>query len=78
MIMFAAADFTTYPNFHSYGITLVSISVVADAFLPNVQESVFEHGSSRAEVTFFTNAGCFVIMTILLGSSGDLQVCIIM
>ena len=44
MIFFAAADFTTYPEYNSYGIVLVSISVVADAFLPNVQERVFEQG----------------------------------
>ena len=47
MIFFAAADFTTYPEFNSYGIILVSISVVADAFLPNVQERVFEQGISH-------------------------------
>ena len=32
------------------GIILVSVSVVADAFLPNFQERVFDQGSSRNEV----------------------------
>ena len=35
---------------HTVGIILVSVSVVADAFLPNFQERVFDQGSSRNEV----------------------------
>lgn len=76
MILFAAADFKTQPNFNPLGIGLVSISVVADAFLPNFQERVFEFGSSRVEVTFFTNALCLVAMTGAFSASGDLQVAV--
>ena len=50
MILFAVADFEVSPKFNYYGIGLVSLSVVADAFLPNFQDKVFESGSSRVEV----------------------------
>lgn len=52
---------------------LVCLSVVADAFLPNFQERVFDHGSSRIEVTFFTNILCLIGMTIAFSATGDLQ-----
>ena len=52
------------------GIALVSVSVIADAFLPNFQERVFDHGSSRIEVTFFTNILC------LAGMTGNKYVCL--
>ena len=52
---------------------MVSVSVIADAFLPNFQEKVFEHGSSRVEVTFFTNILCLIAMTLAFTLTGDLQ-----
>jgi adenosine 3'-phospho 5'-phosphosulfate transporter B3 len=55
------------------GIVLVCISVVADAFLPNFQERVFDHGSSRIEVTYFTNILTLTAMTAAFTSTGDLQ-----
>ena len=73
MVLFATADFQVYPNFDFIGIILVSISVIADAFLPNFQEKVFDHGSSRIEVTFFTNILCLMAMTIAFTATGDLQ-----
>ncbi len=48
------------------------ISVVADAFLPNFQERVFDQGSSRIEVTFFTNILCLAAMTGAFTFTGDL------
>jgi adenosine 3'-phospho 5'-phosphosulfate transporter B3 len=54
------------------GIALVSLSVVADAFLPNFQEKVFDHGSSRVEVTFFTNILCLIGMSVGFTMTGDL------
>lgn len=73
MIFFAMADFEVSPKFNYFGIVMVSISVIADAFLPNFQERVFEHGSSRVEVTFFTNVMCLIAMTIAFTLTGDLQ-----
>ena len=73
MIFFAVADFNVYPEFDFLGIILVCISVVADAFLPNFQERVFDHGSSRIEVTFFTNILTLAGMTMAFTATGDLQ-----
>lgn len=73
MVLFAMADFEVSPKFNYFGILLVSISVVADAFLPNFQERVFEHGSSRGEVTFYTNVLCLAAMTVTFTATGDLQ-----
>ncbi len=53
----------------------MSISVIADAFLPNFQERVFDHGSSRIEVTF-ANVLCLAAMTFFFSLSGDLQAAI--
>lgn len=72
MVFFAAADFQVYPDFNILGVGLVSISVIADAFLPNYQERVFDHGSSRIEVTFFTNILCLAFMTVFFTLTGDL------
>ena len=45
MVLFAVADFNVSPNFNFLGLFLVCGSVVADAFLPNFQERLFEQGS---------------------------------
>lgn len=72
MVFFATADFQVYPNFDFLGIVFVVVSVIADAFLPNFQERVFDQGSSRLEVTFFTNVLCLFFMTIAFTATGDL------
>lgn len=72
MVFFAAADFQVYPDFNILGVGLVSVSVIADAFLPNYQERVFDHGSSRIEVTYFTNILCLGFMTVFFTLTGDL------
>jgi solute carrier family 35 (adenosine 3'-phospho 5'-phosphosulfate transporter), member B3 len=58
--------------FRFLGIVLVIISVCADAFLPNFQERVFDQGSSRIEVTYFTNVISFAFMTFAFTLSGDI------
>ena len=73
MVLFAFADFTVYPNYHLIGIFLVSLSVVADAFLPNYQEKVYSLGSNELEVTFFTNILSLVAMTVMFFSTGELS-----
>jgi len=72
LVLFGWADAETSPNFHLGGITLVTASVLCDAILPNLQEQLFGAGSSRLEVTYWTNIFCLGFMTISLGASGDL------
>ena len=73
MILFAIADMQVSPKFDPFGIVLVSISVCADAFLPNLQEALFDAGSSRIEVTYYTNLLTFVGMSVAFTATGDIQ-----
>jgi adenosine 3'-phospho 5'-phosphosulfate transporter B3 len=72
LVFFAAADWKFSPSFNPIGLTLVSLSVCADAILPNAQERLFRLGSSRLEVTFFTNLYTLIAMTCTTFISGDL------
>jgi adenosine 3'-phospho 5'-phosphosulfate transporter B3 len=48
------------------------MSVVADSILPNAQERLFRLGSSRLEVTLYTNTFTLIVMTCTTLLSGDL------
>lgn len=72
LIMFAAADWRTTPSFHPVGLLLVTLSVVADAVLPNAQQAVFgRYQASRLEVTLYTNVMTLVAYTFTLMVSGE-------
>ncbi|KAL3777837.1 hypothetical protein ACHAW5_003031 [Stephanodiscus triporus] len=73
LVLFAMADYALDPlQFHPAGLLLVSGSVVADAILPNAQERLFKDGSSRLEVTVYSNFFIFVGMTIVTVGNGTL------
>eukprot|EP00586_Coscinodiscus_wailesii_P003598 CAMPEP_0172489888 /NCGR_PEP_ID=MMETSP1066-20121228/20161_1 /TAXON_ID=671091 /ORGANISM="Coscinodiscus wailesii, Strain CCMP2513" /LENGTH=369 /DNA_ID=CAMNT_0013258077 /DNA_START=292 /DNA_END=1401 /DNA_ORIENTATION=+ len=72
LVMFATADWKLTPSFNSIGLALVSLSVVADAILPNAQEKLFSQGASRLEVTVYTNFFTLIALTIMTVSSGAL------
>jgi solute carrier family 35 (adenosine 3'-phospho 5'-phosphosulfate transporter), member B3 len=72
LILFAAADWELAPSFHPIGLAFVSMSVCADAILPNAQERLFQTGSSRLEVTLYTNIFTLIVMTFTTLLSGDL------
>mmetsp|Transcript_16697 Transcript_16697/g.23666 ORF Transcript_16697/g.23666 Transcript_16697/m.23666 type:complete len:386 (+) Transcript_16697:159-1316(+) len=72
LILFAAADWKLTPSFNPIGLVLVSLSVIADAVLPNLQENLFTHGSSRLEVIYYSNIFALVFMTMSTFISGDL------
>lgn len=76
LVIFAAVDWKLTPTFNPVGLILVSLSVVADAILPNAQENLFGQGSSRLEVTLYTNFFTLVAMTVTTLASGDLVRCI--
>jgi len=71
LVLFAAADWSLAPSFHPIGLAFVTLSVCADAVLPNAQERLFRTGSSRLEVTFFTNIFTLIAMTLTTLLSGD-------
>jgi adenosine 3'-phospho 5'-phosphosulfate transporter B3 len=73
LVLFAAADWELAPSFHPIGLAFVSLSVCADAVLPNAQERLFQMGSSRLEVTLYTNVFTLLAMTVTTLASGDLM-----
>lgn len=75
LITFAAGDWSlSNPQFHPFGLTLVSLSVFADAILPNAQEKLFRtFDASKSEVMFFTNIYTLVVQTCSAFLSGDLM-----
>lgn len=78
LVMFAAADWELAPSFHPIGLILVTLSVFADAILPNAQERLFSMGASRLEVTLYTNLFALMAYTVTTFASGDLQGAIIL
>jgi adenosine 3'-phospho 5'-phosphosulfate transporter B3 len=73
LVLFAMADYSLDPiEFHPAGLLLVGGSVVADAVLPNAQERLFMDGSSRLEVTVYSNFFIFVGMTTATLANGTL------
>jgi len=73
LVFFTAADWKLTPSFNFFGLILVSLSVIADSILPNLQEKLFDSGSSRLEVTFFSNFFTLIAMTVTTIMSGDLM-----
>merc|ERR1711862_252507 len=73
LILFTSADWRLTPTFNLIGLIMVSFSVIADAILPNLQEKLFNKGSSRLEVTVFTNFFTLIAMTWTTHLSGDLK-----
>ncbi|GKY90423.1 hypothetical protein MPSEU_000016100 [Mayamaea pseudoterrestris] len=72
LVLFAAADWDLSPSFHPIGLVMVTLSVCADAILPNAQERLFRMGASRLEVTLYTNCYTLLAMTVSTLLSGDL------
>jgi solute carrier family 35 (adenosine 3'-phospho 5'-phosphosulfate transporter), member B3 len=72
LVLFAAADWDLSPSFHPIGLIMVTLSVCADAILPNAQEKLFHMGASRLEVTLYTNCYTLLAMTVSTLLSGDL------
>jgi adenosine 3'-phospho 5'-phosphosulfate transporter B3 len=74
LITFAAGDWNlSDPKFHPFGLTLVTLSVFADAILPNAQEKLFRtYDASKSEVMFYTNVFTLMIQTASAILSGDL------
>ena len=74
LITFAAGDWSlSKPQFHPFGLTLVTLSVFADAVLPNAQEKLFRtYDASKSEVMFFTNIYTLAVQSISAFLSGDM------
>jgi adenosine 3'-phospho 5'-phosphosulfate transporter B3 len=75
LAMFAFADMVSVTTKVStvFGLTLQALSTIADAFLPNLQQAIFQKGASTLEVTYFTNVYVFALMTLIGGGSGHIR-----
>merc|ERR1712151_5308 len=73
LVLFTSADWRLTPTFNPIGLLFVSLSVVADSILPNLQERLFRHGSSRLEVTVYTNFFTLIAMAWTTFVSGDMK-----
>eukprot|EP00697_Spironema_sp_BW2_P003049 gnl/Spiro4/14078_TR7558_c0_g1_i1.p1 gnl/Spiro4/14078_TR7558_c0_g1~~gnl/Spiro4/14078_TR7558_c0_g1_i1.p1 ORF type:complete len:413 (+),score=96.70 gnl/Spiro4/14078_TR7558_c0_g1_i1:98-1240(+) len=72
LVMFTLGDMAT-PTFHPIGLVLAALSVVADAFLPNIQERLIGQGSSRLEVVYYSNLYAFFLMLVPVLGAGELR-----
>jgi len=73
LVLFAAADWQTTPSFHPIGLLLVTLSVVADAVLPNAQQAVFHrYQATRLEVTLYTNVLTLMAYTATTAVTGEI------
>jgi adenosine 3'-phospho 5'-phosphosulfate transporter B3 len=73
LVLFSMADYALDPlQFSSMGLVLVSGSVIADSILSNAQEHLFKAGSSRLEVTVFSNLFSLIGMTVITVGNGTL------
>jgi drug/metabolite transporter (DMT)-like permease len=66
MVIFAWADFHVYPNYNPIGIILVLTSLIGDCFLPNLQERMYENGSSRVEMVRYIYKLLITIVIVII------------
>ena len=71
LILFTLADRAVQPNFDAFGVILVCGSLTADAFIGNVQESVFKQGASQLEAMTWPSTFSAIIGTLLVVVNDD-------
>lgn len=61
------------PNFNTKGITMISMALLCDAVIGNVQEKAMKaHGASNAEVVLYSYSIGFLYIFIVMLFTGDL------
>ncbi|KAJ3663243.1 hypothetical protein Zmor_007547 [Zophobas morio] len=73
LTLFTLADSQVQPNFNTKGITMISMALLCDAIIGNVQEkSMKNYGAHNAEVVLFSYSIGFLYLLIVMGATGDL------
>ena len=73
LIFFTLADSKVSPNFDFTGVVLISIALVADAIIGNVQEKTMkQHHAGNAEVIFYSYGIGFIYLIVGLLATGYL------
>lgn len=71
--MFVLADSKISPNFDVFGVFLISMALLCDAIIGNVQEkSMKNYQASNTEVVLYSYGIGFVYIFIILLCTGDL------
>ncbi|KAK3601980.1 hypothetical protein CHS0354_025491 [Potamilus streckersoni] len=74
LALFTLADNSVLPNFNAYGVLLISLALVADGAIGNVQEQAMkQYGSSNAEVVLYSYSIGFLYILFGLIVSGTLM-----
>lgn len=67
-----SADSQVQPNFNSTGITMISLALLCDAIIGNVQEkNMKSYGAPNAEVVLYSYALGFVYIFVVMLLTGD-------
>ncbi|XP_044766544.1 adenosine 3'-phospho 5'-phosphosulfate transporter 2 [Coccinella septempunctata] len=73
LTLFTLADSQVQPNFNTTGIIMISMALLCDAVIGNVQEkSIKTYGAHNAEVVLYSYAIGFVYLFIIMLITGDL------
>ncbi|KAK9695174.1 UAA transporter family [Popillia japonica] len=74
LILFTLTDSKISPNFNMNGIVMISMALLCDAIIGNVQEkSIKTYKASNAEVVLYSYGIGFIYIFIVMMLSGDLQ-----
>lgn len=72
LIFFTLADSKVSPKFSTYGVLIISLALVFDAVIGNVQElAMKKHKAPNSEVVFYSYGIGFVYLLVLMVLSGN-------
>ncbi|CAH1155323.1 unnamed protein product [Phaedon cochleariae] len=72
LTLFTLADSQVQPNFNTKGITMISLALLCDAIIGNVQEkSMKNYGAANAEVVLYSYSLGFLYIFVVMICTGD-------
>jgi len=73
LMLFTLADSQVSPNYHSSGILMISISLISDAAIGNLQEkTIKQHNVSNSEIVLYSYSVGFVYLFFLVAVFTDI------
>lgn len=73
LALFTVADSSISPNFNSYGVVMISLALVCDAAIGNVQEKAMKtYKAPNSEVVFFSYGIGFMYLLLIMTCTGHL------
>ncbi|XP_060535162.1 adenosine 3'-phospho 5'-phosphosulfate transporter 2 [Cylas formicarius] len=73
LTLFTLADSKLQPNFNTQGIAMISLALLCDAIIGNVQEKYMKnYGATNAEVVLYSYGLGFVYLFVVMLLTGDL------